>query len=397
TELFSAKLANKGHSVDWHMQAMNKASSGWIQITPNERVCVGRSFGGRSLWHKALNQLSGLRHDLRLYSLALKRHYDFIQVRDKIFAAFIALLAARLHRIPFYYWMSFPYPEADLYRAADKEMNLPFLLRVFYRLRGHWTGWLLYRVVLPQASHVFVQSDRMKADVAAKGIAQEKMTAVPMGINLDRIDTTAVTPLSENSARLVYTGSLVRLRRIDFLLDVLKRVQTRIPHAELVLVGEGLPRDMQFLEAEAARLGVNDSVRFVGFVPTEQAWAFVRDADVCLSPLPPNPILDCGTPTKVIEYMALNKPVVANRHPDQSKVLNESGAGFAVDYDAQSFADAVVELLSNPTVAAQMGARGLLYVRQHRSYDALATALELQYLRLLGWRTGQRAAIAVPQ
>jgi glycosyltransferase involved in cell wall biosynthesis len=397
TELFSAKLAAKGHSIDWHMQSINRASSGWVQVSRSERVCVGRNFGSGTFVHKVLNQLSGLRHDLRLYTLAFKRHYDFIQVRDKIFAGFLALLAARLQRIPFYYWMSFPYPEADLYRAKDAEMNIPLAMRWFYRIRGLWTGWLLYRIVLPRASHVFVQSDRMKANVAAKGVSPENMTAIPMGINLDRMPPAAPALTPGRAPRLVYTGSLVRLRRIDFLIDVLKRVKARVPEAELVLVGEGLPRDMHFLKAEAERLDVAESVYFTGFLPTDQAWEFVRDADVCLSPLPPNPILDCGTPTKVIEYMAFNRPVVANRHPDQGKLLDESGAGFAVEYDAQSFADAVVELLVDPARAAEMGGRGLAYVRQHRSYDALATTLEQEYIRLLGWRSGARMAEAVAQ
>lgn len=386
TELFSNKLTRKGHSIDWHMQPMRRASSGWVQVGTNERVCLGRSFGEGGFWRKALNQLAGLHHDLRLFSLIFQRDYDFVQVRDKIFAAFIAQLAARMRRIPFYYWMSFPYPEADLYRAQDMDLDIPAPRRLFYRLRGRWTGWLLYRVVLPRTAHVFVQSDRMKEEVAARGVAADRMTVMPMGINLDRMTYVTQTPSLPHFPRLVYTGSLVRLRRIDFLIDMLKRIHENLPQTELILVGDGLPRDMDFLQAEAERLGVADFVRFTGFVPTEEAWEYVRQADVCLSPLPPNPILDVGTPTKVVEYMALNKPVVANRHPDQSKLLDESGAGFAVDYDPQAFADKVTELLRRPEQARMMGARGLGYVQQHRSYAALSAALEERYLSLLGRR-----------
>jgi glycosyltransferase involved in cell wall biosynthesis len=84
--------------------------------------------------------------------------------------------------------------------------------------------------------------------------------------------------------------------------------------------------------------------------------------------------------------MAWGRPVVANRHPDQSKVLEESGAGLAVAYEPKAFADAVIELLYDHGRAEAMGARGVDYVRKHRSYRALSANLERQYLKLLGIR-----------
>jgi glycosyltransferase involved in cell wall biosynthesis len=393
TELFSAGLVGRGHAIDWHMQGAGAQAGGWIQLSAKERVCVGTGYGGRSVLTQVRNLLAGLEHDLRLYRIAGTRDYDFVQVRDKIFAGLIGLLAAKTRGLPFYYWMSFPYPEADRYRADDPYMRISFALRSFYRLRGAWTDWLLYRVLLPRASHVFVQSDRMKDMVAARGIPADKMTAVPMGINLDQVAERG-EPNASGGQRLVYVGSMVRLRRMEFLLETLKRVHAEFPHAELLMVGEGLPRDMAFLREEAARLGVRDRVHFTGALPMERAWDEIRGADICLSPLAPNPILEVGTPTKVIEYMAFNKVVVANNHPDQTKLLEESGAGLAVEYEPQAFADAIVRLLRDPEGAAAMGARGRDYVSRNRSYAALSAALESRYLQLLGRSAAVRLAEA---
>lgn len=401
TELFSAGLADKGHSIDWHMQADGTQppavrKGGWIQLNSQERVCVGRSFAGRSVLTQIRNLIAGVAHDLRLYHLAGKRDYDFVQVRDKIFAGLIGMIGAKARGLPFFYWMSFPYPEADLYRARDPYMRISFALRCFYRVRGAWTGWLLYRVLLPRSTHVFVQSDRMKEMVAARGIAPDKMTAVPMGINLGQVGAHGADTKAEGEEhphpRLVYVGSMVRLRRMEFLLETLRLVHEHFPQTELIMVGEGLPRDMAFLREEAARLGVKHKVEFTGALPMEQAWDRIRVADVCLSPLAPNPILEVGTPTKVIEYMAFNKAVVANRHPDQSLLLDDSGAGLAVDYDPQAFADAIVRLLRDPQAAAAMAAKGRDYVSRHRSYAALSAGLEARYLKLLGRRHAVRLA-----
>jgi len=389
-ELFSAGLAVRaGHRVDWHMQSAQAAPASLVRASANERVFVGAAVAGKGVLGKLRNHLAAWRHDLRLYRLVRRGDYDFVQVRDKVLAGLVCLAAARARRIPFFYWMSFPYPEADLFRAGDPAMDLPWTLRAFYRLRGRLTRWLLYRVVLPRADHVFVQSERMREDVAACGIDPGRMTAVPMGVNVARIreaaarDGDAAEPDARGRRRLVYVGTLVRVRRIDLLLDVLRRVRAAGSDAMLELVGDGPEPDVRFLREEARRLGLAGHVRFTGFLPPERAWAHIRRAEVCLSPFRPSPILDSTSPTKVIEYLACGRPVVANRHPDQAKVLGESGAGLVVDYDPQAFADAVLELLAEPERARAMGRRGVDYVGRHRSYDQLSRRLEARYRELL--------------
>ena len=59
--------------------------------------------------------------------------------------------------------------------------------------------------------------------------------------------------------------------------------------------------------------------------------------------------------------------MVANEHPDQSKVLGESGAGFAVEYNPRAFADAAIALLKDPQKAEEMGLRGIDYVERQLS------------------------------
>jgi len=389
-QLFSNGLATKGHCVDWHMQAMAHGPTRVEKMGLRERVFVGRAFGNGGAWLKLLNQLSALRHDLRLIRFIRCGRYDFIQVRDKAFAAMVGLLAARRKGLPFYYWMSFPYAEADSLRARDRTLGFSMAERLFYFIRGALIGWLLYRVLLRRADHIFVQSDRMKKDVAERGVLLEKMTVVPMGVNLEQVKNAdhikSDDPCIVGRLPLVYMGTLVRVRRIDFLVEMLPRVLKHFPDALLVLVGDAPERDLCLLRDAVERLRVGDSVIFMGFVPIERAWAYVRSARVCLSPFRPSRILDSCSPTKVVEYMAWGRPVVANRHPDQSKVLEESGAGLAVAYEPKAFADAVIELLYDHGRAEAMGARGVDYVRKHRSYRALSANLERQYLKLLGIR-----------
>ena len=80
--------------------------------------------------------------------------------------------------------------------------------------------------------------------------------------------------------------------------------------------------------------------------------------------------------------MALGKAVVANNHPEQQLVINESGAGICVPYDKAAFADAIVNLLNNPAMCKMMGAKGRSYVMKYRSYPVIADMVDEVYRKV---------------
>ena len=102
------------------------------------------------------------------------------------------------------------------------------------------------------------------------------------------------------------------------LVRVLAKVREKYPLARLRYVGEGqMETDRKAVEQEAARLGLEDAVEITGFLPMAEAWRHVEEADICFSPFFPIPVLLSTSPTKIIEYMAMSKCVVANEHPEQ--------------------------------------------------------------------------------
>jgi glycosyltransferase involved in cell wall biosynthesis len=388
TELFSSGVAKQGFSIDWHMQAMNPSKFVYEEINENECVYIGARYADQGILSKIKNQLAGFYHDLKILKYVRNSDYDFVQVRDKIFAGLIGILAAKMKGIPFYYWMSFPYPEADIFRSKDNEVHQPFFMRVFYWLRGQVTNYVLYKLVLKNADFVFVQSDQMLKDVAEKGVDNKKMMPMPMGINFkavnrDKEPECQLLDIDEDSELLIYLGTMVRVRRIDFLLDMLVVILKSRPNVKLLLVGDAPIEDMNQLKQRVQELGLTNNVIFTGFVPMETGWAYILRSNVCLSPFRPSPILDSTSPTKVVEYLALGKPVVANKHPDQSQVLNSSYAGLAVDYTPEAFAAACIDILSSPGLAHQMGVNGVEYVKQNRTYDVLINKLVNKYHSLL--------------
>ena len=164
---------------------------------------------------------------------------------------------------------------------------------------------------------------------------------------------------------------------------VLARVREALPEATLLMVGpEELPGDQEILIAEAKRLGVEDALILTGRLPRDTALQHVADSDVCFSPFLPTPILNSTSPTKLVEYLSLKRPVVANDHPEQKMVLNASGGGICVQYDEEQFSNAAIEILNNPERSLAMGEAGYEYVMANRSYSAIADALEQCYFDL---------------
>jgi glycosyltransferase involved in cell wall biosynthesis len=381
--LFGEELAGRGHKIDWLLQSEAACADSYVARWGGGQVWVAASNHGRSLKARLLKHAAGIWNDARMFRLLRSDDYQAVQVKDKFIAGVLAVVATRLFRKRFIYWLSFPFPEFYLTKARDGLAPYPLL----YRLRGMGFWFMLYKILLPAADHVFVQSEQMRRDVAAKGIPLPKLTAVPMGIKVESRE--AVVPAFGARSRIpvrepcfIYLGTLARERRIDFLFRVLARVRAVIPQAKLYLVGKGeAPEDEEFLRHEARRTGMLPAVEFVGQLPQQEALLYVQDADVCVSPFYPTPILNSTSPTKLVEYMSMGKAVVANTHPEQQLLIDESGCGYCVPYEEQAFADAIVKLLQSPEMARTMGDSGRRYVLEHRSYSRIADGVEQAMLK----------------
>ncbi len=378
--LFGEELAARGYQIDWLLQSEQPCASAYTTSWGGGTVWVGPTDLGTSLLARIRKHIKGIRHDLKLFALLSDGNYDLIEVKDKFISGVFAVIAARLYRKRFVFWLSYPYAEEYLLRANEENARYPML----YRIRGIAYKILLYRFLLPAADHVFVQSEQMRQDVAGEGIALTKMTAVPMGIKpgmfAAALEGGKRTRIPSGERCFLYLGTLNRVRHLEFLVRVLVLVRRELPDARLYLVGGGDDSaDEEFLLQEARRLGVADAMVMVGQLPQAEALGYVHEADVCVSPFYPTPILNSTSPTKLVEYMAMGKAVVANDHPEQRLVIEASGAGYCVPYEDSAFAAAVVSLLQAPETAAMMGRRGRQYALEHRSYAKIADLVETAF------------------
>jgi glycosyltransferase involved in cell wall biosynthesis len=185
---------------------------------------------------------------------------------------------------------------------------------------------------------------------------------------------------------LAYLGALDAQRRLEVLIEMLALLRQQGLNARLLIVGGGSDgvEDQARLERRAADLGILGHLEITGFLPRETALARLQRADICLSPFFPTPVLRSTSPTKLVEYLALGLPVVANDHPEQRRVLRDSRAGVCVPWGARYFAKGVAWLAAlGPAVRCRMGERGRQWVLAHRTYGIIAAGIESKYLELL--------------
>lgn len=325
-------------------------------------------------------------HGLRVLITMDPKKYDAIQVRDMPVTALVGLIVARLKGVQFFYWLSYPQSEGQIDRA--KARGIKGGMRFWFPLLQGTVGkWLLYRIVLPRSDHVFVQSRQMQLDVARQGIPMSKMTPVPMGVDTEIVRPEDILPMDEprfaGKRVVVYLGTLDPNRRIEILLEMLAYARVAIPNILLVLVGDTTDAShREWLKQEAVRLGVAELVVWTGWLESSIAWRYVRSAEVGLSPIPRGYLLDMGSPTKAVEYMALGLPVLVNDNPDQAQVIAESGAGLCVKLEPCIFAESLVRLLGDDGLRHKMGDKGRLYIPRNRAYESLACAVAEKYRAL---------------
>jgi glycosyltransferase involved in cell wall biosynthesis len=285
--------------------------------------------------------------------------------------------------------MSFPMSEGFVEIARREGTSLGFVRWAFMWVKGHVGRRLIYEFLLPRCDHVFAQSETMAGNLCQRGIRVDRVSVVPMGVDVRGIGDAQASgnrPMQDPSDGpvIAYLGSLDRARGLDFLLQVLVRLRERFPTACLRLVGDANEEaDRQWLKARAKALDLEGAVVWTGWVPRAQAWSYVKDADVAVSLVPRGELFDCSSPTKVVEYLALGVPVVANDLPDQHQVLTESGAGISAPTSVPEFAAAITRILDQPALASAMRKAGPPYVESHRSYAVIGERVAATYRRLL--------------
>jgi glycosyltransferase involved in cell wall biosynthesis len=160
------------------------------------------------------------------------------------------------------------------------------------------------------------------------------------------------------TAGFVFLGRLVDWKALDIAIEALSRV----PEAELTIIGDGPMRETWRQTAE--QLGVAERVKFTGFLPQVECAPRLRASLALVLPS----IYECGGAV-VLEAMASSIPVIATKWGGPVDYLDES-CGFLVEPSSreamvEGFAAAMKSLVAEPQLRDRLGAQGRQRVEQH--------------------------------
>jgi glycosyltransferase involved in cell wall biosynthesis len=264
-----------------------------------------------------------------------------------------ALLAARQLGIPFQYEMRGLWELTRISRQPAYEGS-----------QAYKQGLQLEALVARHADRLFVISEQLGNYVQSDwGVDPERITLLPNCIDPIRIKPADAAQTEPST--IGYAGSLIGYEGLDTLVDAVHALVKRGAYVLVHIVGDGEARGQ--LEAQVRRLGLADRIRFFGKVPPEAAREIVsRCALVCI-PRKPFKVCQIVPPIKLVEAMAMAKPVVVPDLPVfRDELGEESAALFFRSGDAENLAHVLKEALTKPVEMRQLGLRARTYVEQHR-------------------------------
>ena len=221
----------------------------------------------------------------------------------------------------------------------------------------------------------------------------ERCFVVRSGPSLDRLRIVPPEPaLRRGRQSLVgYVGVMGRQEGIDFLLQAVRYIVKELGRHDIHfgLVGGGT--SLSEMRALAVELDIADYVTFTGRVPDAEMLAMLNTADVCVNPDIANEMNDKSTMNKIMEYMALGKPIV-QFDLTEGRFSAGDASLYARANDSVDFADKILFLLAHPEQRQQMGLVGRRRVIDELSWAHEAPKLLAAYAAL--WPASPEASKA---
>lgn len=273
-----------------------------------------------------------------------------------IFQAVSAWLVALLRRRPFLLEVRDLWPEFGIDMGV---LTNPTLIKL-----ARWLEMFLYQ----RAAHFIVNSPAYRDYLITKGVAQEKITLIPNGVDptmFDPQDTgEAIRQEFDLDGKFVatYAGALGLANDIPTILQAAKQLEEN-SHICILLVGDG--KERKNLEELSADLKLTNVI-FTGSRPKSEMKAFLAASDVGVATLLDIPMFKTTYPNKVFDYMAAGRPTILGIDGVIREVVEAADGGvFVQPGDVDALAQALLQLSEDPERVQQMGASARQYVEAH--------------------------------
>lgn len=312
---------------------------------------------------------------IRLPILIRKIKPDYLVVRNVLDLGLISHIYAWIFEIKIIYIKAFPYLEV---KSINKKSLVKFGLNCMLKTEI----WLMNSV-----DFLLIRTQEFKQQLRVKYNIKRESLIVPMGVDASSLNE--ITEVEKEEIKLkfslnseyigIYFGAIDKMRRIDFLLEILEDVSSNRKNLDFMIVG-GNEDQTKHLRKECAERNLN--IRVISALNREDLFKIIQLCDFSVSPIPPIAEYILSSPTKVIESLGLGCPVIVNKEIlDQNEIIENSKGGISTNYDIKDFSKEIVNILDGQRNLNKMGREGKEFVLSQRSYKEMTNKIE-QYLKL---------------
>lgn len=300
----------------------------------------------------------------RLEDVAYAVQPDIIHAHSPVLNAIPAIRVGRRLGIPVAYEIRAFWEDAAVDHGTTREGSLRY--RVTRQLETR---------AIRQADHVFTICEGLRSDIAARGIAPEKVTVIPNAVDVESFapdgvaDENLKAQLGLAGCTVVgFIGSFYAYEGLDLLLDAFPLVLFQLPDVRILLVGGG-PQE-EALKEQAKRLGIADKVVFAGRVPHADVQHYYDLVDVLAYPRHSMRLTELVTPLKPLEAMAQGRLLVASDVGGHRELIRDGETGMLFHAgSATSLAAAIMKLMAKSEYWPEIRAAGRQFVEQERNWQ----------------------------
>ncbi len=314
----------------------------------------------------------------RLAEVVREVRPDILHAHSPVLNALPALDVGRAAGIPVVYEVRAFWEDAAADHGTAREWGARYRLTRALETRA-----------LRRADAVTTICEGLRGDMLARGIPADRITVIPNAVDPSQFRI-AGAPDAElvakyglaRGATLGFAGSFYAYEGLDLLLRAMPLVLRSVPQARLLLLGGG-PQDAN-LRALAARMGIEDTVHFIGRVPHAEVARYYGAMDVMVYPRISRRLTELVTPLKPLEAMAMGKLVVASDVGGHRELIRDGDNGHLFRAgSSEALARCLVGVLQNPGAWHAVVARGREYVERERTWQASVARYRAVYDRVL--------------
>lgn len=244
----------------------------------------------------------------------------------------------------------------ELYEAKFNKKNF------FYRLMV-----LFEKLTFKTADYSIATNDSYREIAINRGkMDRNKVVVVRSGPKLDRLKIQPPNNTYKKGKKYLigYLGVIGEQEGIDLLLEAFKMLSTKRDDVQLAIVGGGTSLDA--LKVLSHKMGLEDVVDFYGRVSDELMVDILNTADICVNPDKPTVMNNLSTMNKIMEYMALKKPIV-QFDLKEGRFSAQDASLYAINVN--DFSEKINFLLENEGIQKQMGRFGYERVITELSWE----------------------------